>query len=156
MAAGAMDRLRGDVVPVHQGWVHRGEVEFSDVLVQPRTRNVGEPPLVGHYEIEPGFELLGLPLLVRHQDPAAQCGCHLHCGDGRPRRGAGDALKGDAGEAGELDQPREAGLPEEEGVAGVHVPTAGEGVRSGPEDHPAVGKVRPLLRASDRVARCRP
>ena len=148
-----MDRLRGDVVPVHEGRVHRGEVEFPDVLVHPRARDVGEPPLVGHDEVDPGLELLGLPLLVRHQDPAPQGGGHLHRGDRGPRRGAGDALKGDAGKAGELDQPRQAGLPEEEGVAGVHVPAAGERVGRGEEDHPAVGKVRPLLRAPDRIVR---
>ena len=154
-ATGAMDRLRGDVVPVHEGRVHRGEVEFSDVLMYAGAWNVGEPPLVGDDEVDPGLELLGLPLLVRHQDPAAQGGCHLHRRNGRSRRCAGDALNGDAGEAGELDQSREAGLPEEEGVAGVHMPTAGESVGRGKEDHAAVGKIRPLPCAADRVVRRR-
>src|SRR3990170_3185158 len=134
---------------IHLSAVCRFRKTLRSPGVQAGPGEVGEPPLVGRDELRPRLEAFRLPLLVGDEDPPRERRRDLHRRDGGPRRRAGQALQGDAGKAAEFDQAREAGLPEEEGVAGVHVPPAGKGVRRGAEDHPAVREIRPLAGAPD-------
>ena len=141
-AAPAIDRLGRDVETRHDGRIHRGKIQLTDLFVIADDRREHQSALIGLQQLKRGFEGFRLLLPVGNQQAVTTSNFELHRGDPRPCRRTGHLLQIDLRDTGLLDEACQAHFRQRKRILPIEMQSSRQRPGTSMGQDAAVRKIR--------------